>query len=361
MFRVLWGIILTLTLLGIGCKKGGTTGSRQMPAPQVIVAEARTERVVETLSLIANVQANEMIDIKAEADGVVQEILFEEGQPVEKGQLLVRLDETRFAASLAQAEANYQLSESIFQRSKQLFEGQLISQQEFDQAASTFQANTANVDWARRQLKDARIYAPFAGVMSSRNISPGQVISKNTIVSWLIDLDPVKIEFQIPERFIGQVKTGQQIEMSVAAYPNREFSGEVFFISPYVDPTNRTALVKAYIPNPKLELKPGMFANLDLTLTVRENSLVIPELALAQILTNNQAVVYAVDSNNVAHPRTIKTGLRLVGTIEVLEGLKAGDRVIIEGLQKVIPGSPVRVASPEGSNPAASPVGEKAS
>ena len=327
-----------------------------MPPPQVIVAPARTQRVVETLSRVGNVQANEMIDIRSEIEGVVEEIHFEEGQRVEKGQLLVTLDATKLAASVAQTEANFQLSKANFERSKQLYEDKLISQQDYDQSAAAFQANVANLDLMRRQLKDARIVAPFEGVMSVRNISPGQVISKNTIVSWLIDLDPVKIEFQIPERFLGEVKEKQKIDIKVAAYPEETFSGEVFFVSPYVDPTNRTALVKARIPNPDLTLKPGMFANLDLTLTVRENSVVIPEAAITQILTNNQAVIFEVDKQNVARMKTILTGVRLVGAIEVLEGLQPGDQVIIEGLQKVVPGVPVRIAKSPGSGGEASPV-----
>ena len=324
-----------------------------MPAPQVVVAEVISKRVVESLSRVADVQANEMIEIQTEADGFVREILFEEGQRVEKGQLLVRLDDTKFATALAQSEANFQLSKANFDRSKQLFADKLISQQEFDQAAATYQANQANLEYARRLLEDARIVAPFDGIMSSRNVSPGQFITKNTIVSWLIDLDPAKIEFQLPERYLGQVRTNQEINMTVAAYPSRTFTGRVFFVSPYVDPTNRTALVKASISNPDYALKPGMFASLDLTLTVRESSLVIPESAITQILPNAEGLVFAVDANNMAQSRKIKTGVRLVGEIEVLEGLAAGDKVIVEGLQKVIPGAPVRIAPPA-EQPAAS-------
>lgn len=318
-----------------------------MPPPQVVVAEAKTQRVAETLSRVANVQANEMIDIRSEIDGVVEEIRFEEGQRVEKGQLLLTLDETKLAATLAQIEANFQLSKANYDRSKQLLDEQLISQQEFDQAAAAFQANVANLELTRRQLQDARIYAPFEGVVSVRNISPGQVITRNTIVTWLIDLDPVKIEFQVPERFLGAVQEKQDIQMTVTAYPNEQFRGQVFFVSPYVNPTNRTAMVKAYIPNPDLKLKPGMFASLQLTLDVRENAVVIPEAAVTQILTNNQAVIFTVDREGTARMKTIQTGVRLRGTIEVLGGVEAGERVIVEGLQKVVPNVPVRIAQPE--------------
>ena len=150
-------LLMAATICLTGCKKEVKGGPAKMPPPQVVVAEARTQRVVETLSRVANIQANEMVEIKAEIDGVVQEIGFQEGQKVEKGQLLVRLDETRLAATLAQAEANFKLAQANFERAKQLSEEKLISQQEFEQNAATFQANQANLDFTRRQLKDARI------------------------------------------------------------------------------------------------------------------------------------------------------------------------------------------------------------
>jgi len=356
------GAMGALALALAGCKPKGAASGAKPPPPQVVVAEARTQRVVETLSRVADVQANEMVEIKAEADGIVEEILFLEGQQVEKGHLLVRLDETKFAASLAQSEANFKLAQANFDRSKQLLAERLISQQEFDQSAAGFQANQASVELTRRQLKDARIYAPFEGVVSSREVSPGQLITKSTVVSWLIDLDPVKVEFHVPEKFLGQVAVKQQIAVGVEAFPGERFQGEVFFVSPFVDPVNRTALVKAEIPNPQHKLKPGMFANLDLTLVVRERSTVIPEAAITQILTNAQAMVFAVGADSTAQPRKIKTGVRLVGAVEVLEGLEPGEKVIVEGLQKISPGAPVRIVPTEASAPppAAAKPGAKA-
>ena len=316
-----------------------------MPAPQVVVVAAATERIVEKLSVVANLQANEMVELKSETDGVVSEIGFEEGHKVKAGQLLVRLDESKFAASLAQTEANFKLAESSYQRAKQLFNDKLIAQQEFDQTAATFQANQANVDFARRQLRDARIVAPFDGVMSSRLISPGQVISRNQVLTWIIDLDPIKVEFQLPEKFLGQVAVSQKIEASVAAYPGKRFGGEVFFVSPFVDPTNRTAQIKGRIPNPEMVLKPGMFANMDLLLSMRDEAIVIPETAVTQILEQSKAQIYVVDDSGTAQLRTVDMGVRQAGTIEVLKGLREGEKVIIEGLQKVAPGVKVRTAS----------------
>jgi RND family efflux transporter MFP subunit len=325
----------------------GGTGSGGAPAVQVSVAEARRQPVVETLSLVGTLAADEMIEVKSETDGTVMAIRFQEGQAVKQGDVLVRLDETKSAASLAQAEANLKLSEATYQRNQQLLDDKLISQQEFDQAAATYTFNLRVVDWMKRQLKDAQIHAPFSGVVSSRLVSPGQVITKNTTLTWLVDLDPMKVEVSVPERFLGQLRPGQNLELTVAAFPERKFTGRVFFVAPFVEPATRTALVKASIPNPDGELKPGMFANLDLALTVRAQALVLPEAALAQLLEGGQARVLTVTATNTVQFRVVKLGVRTAGLVEVAAGLQPGERVVVEGAQKVGPGSAVKPVAAE--------------
>jgi membrane fusion protein (multidrug efflux system) len=326
----------------VGCKKK-TSAATPVMAPRVIAVTARSQPVAEILSLVGSVTANEMVDIRGEADGVVQEILFKEGESVKKGQELVRLDESKFSAAVTEGEANFALSKANFDRAKHLFESQLISQQEFDQARTVFEATRANLELNKRMLKDARIYAPFEGIVGSRSISPGQVVRKEAILTTIVDLDPVKVEFNVPEKFLGQVRVGQNLEIGVAAYPGRKFQGKVFFISPYVDLTNRTALVKAEVPNRSGDLKPGMFANLELTVTIRENAVVIPEVALTQILDKGRAMVFVVDAATNAQLRPVQLGVRLAGQVEV-EGIKPGERVIVEGTQKTVPGRPVQLA-----------------
>jgi membrane fusion protein, multidrug efflux system len=341
--RTLCIVVVALLALPLaGCKKKAS-GAPQMMAPRVIAVTARSQPVAEVLSLVGSITANEMVDVRGEADGVVQEILFKEGQTVKKGQELVRLDESKFASAVAEGEANFALSKANFDRAKHLFESQLISQQEFDQARTSFESTRANLQFNKRMLKDARIYAPFEGTVGARSISPGQVIRKEAILTTIVDLDPVKVEFNVPEKFLGQVRVGQDLQIGVATYPGRTFRGKVFFISPYVDLTNRTALVKAEIPNPTGELKPGMFANLDLTVTVRENAVVIPEVALTQTLDKGRAMVFVVDAATNAQLRAVKLGVRLAGLVEV-EGIRTGERVIVEGTQKTVPGRPVQLA-----------------
>lgn len=339
--------LLSAAVLAVGaCKPkptGGGPAAAGGMAVQVIAVPARQQPVVESISLVGTVTPNEMVELKAETDGIVREINFSEGQKVQKGELLVALDDTRSAALLAQSEANLQLAKTSFDRVKQLFVGKLISQQEYDQADANFSASEAGVNVMRRQLKDSRVVAPFAGYTSARQISPGQVISKATLLTALVDLDIVKVEVGVPERYLGELQIGQKVEFRVAAYPKDSFKGEIYFISPQLEAGTRTALIKARIANPDGKLKGGMFASLNLTLQLRESALVIPEPA---IISNGDAtIVFALTPTNTAFMKPIKTGLRLAGKVEVLSGLTAGEMVVVEGTQKLRPGAPVRLST----------------
>lgn len=340
----LLAVLVSISPAVTGCKKEAAKGGGAPPAyaAQAVIAEAKLQAVNETLSLVGSVAANEMVEIKSETDGTLEEVLFTEGQKVKQGDLLIRLDESKFTASVNEAEANFKLSETTYERNKQLLRDKLISQQEYDQAAAQYQANKASLELKKRLLKDARIYAPFKGTMSSRQVSPGQVIAKNTTLTWLIDLDPVKVELNVPERFVSQLKVGQKIEITVAAYPGRTFLGEVFFVAPFVESATRTALVKARIDNPNSELKPGMFANLNLTLKLKEDAIVIPESSV--IASGDRNIVYVLDQEDAAQIRPVKIGIRQAGLVEILSGVKPGERVVSEGIQKIRPGGKVKAA-----------------
>lgn len=338
-----------------GCKKpAAPSGGGGKPAGggfavQAVVIEARVQPVTESLSLVGSVTANEMVEIKSETDGTVEEILFSEGQNVKQGDLMLRLDDSKMAATVSEAEANFKLTATTYERNKQLLNGKLISQQEFDQAAAQYQGSQASLDLKRRQLRDTKIVAPFKGVVGARQVSPGQVISKNSTLTWLVDLDPVKVEVNIPERYLSQLAVGQTVDFSVAAFPNERFKGEVYFISPQLDAATRTALIKARIPNPGHKLKGGMFANLALNLQLRDAAIVIPEPAL--VSNGESDYVFIVDEKSTAQMRPVKLGLRLAGRAEVLTGLKPGDKVVVEGVQKIFPGAPVKAAPESAAAP----------
>ncbi len=341
------GLLAIFTLAG--CKKNVAATTAAPPTIQVVAIEAKSQAVSETLSLPATVAANESVEIKPETDGIVQEINFAEGEHVEKGRTLVQLDETKFAAELAEAEANLKLSEANFSRAKQLFQDKLISQQDFDQTASAFAVNQAGLELKRRILKDARVSAPFGGIVGARDVSPGQVVSRSTRLTSLVDLSVVKVEVKVPERYLRQLRIGQQLEFAVAAFPDERFRGEVYFISPEISESTRTALVKARIPNDEGKLRGGMFANLDLTLQLRESAIVIPEPALMS--NGDQFSVFVIDEKNTAQIRPISVGYRLAGKAEIVKGLAAGESVVVEGIQKLRPGARVKRAPPEAAAP----------
>ena len=346
-----------------GCRKESAQGGAGVPpvyATQAVVTEAKVQPVNETLSLVGSVAANEMVEIKSETDGTLEEVLFTEGQRVKQGDLLIRLDESKFIASVNEAEANFKLSETTYERNKQLQRDKLVSQQEYDQAAAQYQANKASLELKKRLLKDARIYAPFKGTMSSRQVSPGQVIAKNTTLTWLIDLDPVKVELNVPERFVSQLQVGQKIEITVAAYPGRTFAGEVFFVAPTLDPATRRLQLKAWVPNPSRRLRPGMFANLDLKLGERSDALMVPDEAVVYDRQGNY--VWRLGEGNVAERVPVEVGAHQEGLVEIVRGVRAGDVIVSAGTHKVTQGAVVRpvaptLAEPPAAAPGPAPVG----
>ncbi len=347
-------MVLGALSLGVpGCQRAGApagspagaAGPGAGLAMPVVAVEARRRPVVESISLVGNLAPNEAIEVKAETDGVVQEVLFEEGQTVEAGDLLVRLDETKWLAELADARARLQLAEASYARARQLRDNRLISEQEYDQAASTLAVSRATVALRERQARDARVVAPFRGRTGARQVSPGQVITRNTVITWLVDLDPMKLEMNVPERFLGQVQPGQRVEFTVVAHPDRRFTAEIYFVAPRLDEVTRTALVKALVPYPEGLLKAGMVANLELQLVVRPEAILIPEAALMS--NGEMTFVFLVDAAETVALRPVKPGQRLPRWVEITEGLTGGERVIVEGHQKVGPGMKVLPAGPD--------------
>ena len=351
--------IICILMLGViaaalvACeRKKGATGAGRGPgdmAVQVVAVEARREPIVETLSLVGTLLANEMVEVKSEIEGMVVALPFQEGQRVEKGALLVQLDDSELSAGVAEAEANFQLTQITFERNKQLFTDKLISRQEYDQSHAAFISARATVDRRKSELKHTRIFASFPGIAGGRQVSPGQVISKNTTITWVVDLDRLKAEFSVPEKFLGHLRVGQKIQMAVAAFPSEKFVGEVYFIGPQVDPNMRTALIRAYVSNQELKLKPGMFANLDLALRVKEDAVLVPEPALMPI--GDRVTVLVVDKEQIAQLRPVKVGTRTAGMVEIVSGVSNGELVIVEGTQKARPGGKVRLAPVEATKP----------
>lgn len=349
--------VLTAILAFSGCgsdRRGGHPGGPMGGfAMNVVAVPVKIQKIEEKISLVGNLQADESIEIKNQIAGVIEEIGFAEGQAVEQGQMLFVIDAGKLKASLAQAQANLSLAQTTFERLSTLIKANAISQQEFDQATADLEARKAQIDLINAQLKETQITASFAGITGDRKVSIGQFVNQGTLLTTLIKQDPMKAELHIPERFLGQLKEGQNIEVTVAAYPNETFKGQVYFIDPQVNELTRTALIKAKLPNLDGRLLRGMFANLNLIVSIRQQALVVPETAL--IMKSEDVFVFVVDAENKAQMREVKVGVRLVGQVEIVEGLIAGENVIVEGHQKIGPGSLVKIKTDKNDEPSKEP------
>lgn len=335
--------VLAAALLASGCgKKGpdGPGGPGGMVVP-VVGVRVQAHELKDRIALVGTLIANEAVDIKSEIEGLIDEIRFEEGQQVKAGDVLATIDRHKLNAELAQAEANLRLAESTKQRYAMLAATRAVSKQEIDQAAMSDETARAVLERVEAQLKDATVVAPFEGVLGERLVSVGQYVSRGQMLTTLIDGDPMKAEFHVPERYLTQMSEGQRIEISVSAYPGKQFLGEVYFIAPEVNESTRTVLVKAKLPNPDGELRRGMFANLQLVLQVRERAITVPESAL--MMQGDSVFVYTVDESGVVAMRPVQVGVRLAGEVEILSGIAPDETVVVEGIQKIGPGATVTV------------------
>ncbi len=334
--------LLVLPMLaGCGQKKAAGKGGYGGFAVNVVAEAVKQEKIEDKIFLVGTLAADEAIEIKNEVSGVIEKIGFDEGQAVKKGQMLFTIDASKLNASLSQTEANLHLAQTTFDRLSSLIKAGAVSQQEFDQAKSDLDAKKAEVDLMKAQLEETVILASFDGVVGERKASIGQYVSQGTKLTYLIRQDPMKAEFRVPERYLGQLKEGQDIEVTVAAYSNEKFDGQVYFIDPRVEEQTRTALVKAKVPNKEAKLRTGMFANLDLIVSVRQEALVVSERAL--IPQADDIYIFVVDSESKAQKKLVKVGVRLAGKAEITEGLSVGENVIVEGYQKIGPGSAVKI------------------
>ena len=199
------------------------------------------------------------------------------------------------------------------------------------------EAKVANLE---ARLRDYTIRAPFAGFLGIRQISTGAVVDSETVITTLDDITTIKLDFTVPETYLGALKNGMNVSAQSAAYPDRNLTGTVTAISSRVDPETRTLMVRAQIPNPDGLLKPGMLLTVDL-IKDQSQSLIIPEEAV--ILEKDKKFTLVVTPENRVEKKEIVTGRRSPGKVEVINGLNAGHQVIVQGITRVRPGIPVKV------------------
>jgi len=318
---------------------GGPSGAvaRNNAPASVTLAAVRSERVSQKLEALGNARANESVDISTKISNIVTAVTFRDGERVKRGQVLVQLDNAQARADVAAAQAAVTESESLYNRSRELLNTQALSKSSFDQLEATLKANRARLGAATARLEDTVIRAPFSGRVGLRRVSVGTLISPGDVITTLDDTSVIKLDFSVPENFLASLREGLSIRASAPAFPGRSFAGKVSSIDSRVDMATRSVIVRALLANEDGALKPGMFLNVSLANDERE-ALVIPEEALSP--EAERQYVYVVANGKVSR-REVHIGGRQPGTVEVLAGLSAGERVIVEGTQKVRDGASV--------------------
>lgn len=336
---------------GAAAGAGGPPGGEMPPLP-VETATVELQPLVSGLQTVGSLRADESVVVRPEIAGRIQRIHFTEGGRVSAGQPLFTLDGSLAQADLNEASANLENSRRNAARAAELNADKLIARAEYDRTRAELAVNQARAASARATLSKMTLRAPFSGQIGLREVSVGEYVNAGQDLVTLVRLDPIEVDFSVPEGALSQLSRGQKISITVDGSPNDRFGGEVVAIDPSIDVNSRSVKLRAQIANPDGRLRPGQFAKLILQDDANAKGLLVPEQALMQ--AGEERFVYTV-VDGVAKKAVIKTGARVPGKVQVVEGLKAGDVVITAGQAKPMmhEGAKVMALPPPGAKPAA--------
>lgn len=335
--------LMVAAVLVVGCGPPPAAGGPPSEFPvQAVLAPVEESTLEESVRVVGSLRPLQSVEIVSELSAIIQELHFTEGTAVSKGDKLVQLRDDRIRARVRETEASFDLAAANFVRGQDLLKANTISQSDFDRLIAEYNVAAAVRDSAQADLADAIIRAPFDGMISERLVSAGAFLQVGQPITRLVQTDPLEASFAVPERFIGQIATDQEIRLRTTARPDEVYKGRVAFIDPVVNERSRTVLLRARVDNSDGNLKPGMFISLELVIKVDEEALMIPEAALQ--FRRDDTFVYVQDSDGRAERREVTIGVRQSERIQILSGLEAGDRVVVEGHQKMGPGSKIIVS-----------------
>lgn len=321
------------------------------PPPVSVEAEpARTLQWQQRIPAIGTLKSVQGVDLTAEISGTVSEVLFESGQRVERGQLLLRLSSEVEQASLKSAEAALALANVERNRARNLVGSSAISRSEFDRLNAEAQQAQASVEQLRATLEKRQVLAPFSGRIGLSQVERGDFLAAGAPIATLQDLSSLEVDFALPEQRAPQLSVGQRVLMRAAAYPDEHFQGEIIALNPRVDDSTRNLQIRARLANPEERLLPGMFAQLEVILPETPRRVVVPETAVTYSLYGDALyVVKEQDGEDgqkqqVAERRFVNTGERRDGLVVIEQGLQDGEWVVTSGQLKLDHGTPVSLA-----------------
>jgi len=314
---------------------------RDPRASVVQVAHPTRQDLRQVLEFTGDIVAIKEAGIFSKVSGNLERVLVDIGSAVRENQLLAVIDTTELSQTYEQASATYLNAQQTFDRTRDLFNQNLVAKQDYDNAEAALRVAQAARDGAVTRLAYARITAPFSGIITKRFLDPGALVTPgSTTLFTLMSLDSVKVIINVLERDIPQVNTGMPAHITVDAYPGREFQGAVTRTSQAVDPATRTMTVEIDIPNREHTLKPGMFARVVLVLNEHPDAMTLPETS---VLKDEQGTYVYVVESDTAFRRSVQTGLVQDSQTEILGGLSDSSRVVVAGQQFARDRSPVTI------------------
>ncbi|MGH8808085.1 MAG: efflux RND transporter periplasmic adaptor subunit, partial [Noviherbaspirillum sp.] len=286
--------------------------------PAVVdVAKVVNVKLVDDVNAVGSIRSNEAVIIRPEVAGRISKLNFDDGQQVNKGQLLIAFDSTVNQAEVQQAKAELGIAKANFERTDDLAKRKFISERARDESLANVQVQEARLALAQARLSKLEIRAPFSGIVGIRNVSVGDYVKDGADLVNLEDISSVKVDFRIPERYVDLVRKGQAIEVLVDALPGKPFRAKVDAVDPQVDSSGRSALLRGRIANPEGKLKPGMFARVRLILAERDDALVVPEESI--VPQGAKTTVWTVVDGKAVR-KEVKTGLRRAAKVEIVQG-----------------------------------------
>lgn len=349
---------LVLVLLALGLTFGGIFGWKyyQMqqqaaqaatpPPPATVAAtHVRTQTWQSYLHAIGSLVAIQGIQVNNEVPGQVKEIAFKSGDKINKGEILLQLDDSVDQAELAGLIADQRLAELQFRRMAKLYSEQSVSRAELDEAKARLENTEAQVASKQALINKKRIRAPFSGSLGIRQVDLGEYLAPGSPIVPLQALDPIYVDYSLPEQHFDKLSVGQQVLLEVPAYPGDTFEGRIVAINPGVDRGTRSVRVRALLNNPKFRLRPGMFAEVRTVLSERHDVLTLPRTAVTYNPYGD--AVFVIQEQNqalVVQRKQVTTGQTRDGSVEIIKGLAQGQRVVSVGQVKLRNGQQVTIS-----------------
>lgn len=318
--------------------RGAASGVAVGKPPSVEVARVELARLTDDTRAVGSLRSRRGVVLRPEISGRITQLNFTDGQRVRKGQVLVQFDDQLQLAQVQQSLAELSIAQANQKRNQELVAENFISQRSLDESAANLQVAQAKLALAKATAARLKIVSPFDGIAGIRQVNVGDYLKDGADIVNIEDIEAIYVDFRLPERYQSKVRRGQTAVLDIDALPGRQYMAQIQAIDPLIDANGRSIGIRGCIDNRQLQLRPGMFARVNIVFGVRENASVIPEEAI--VPQGGRQFVIKVLNGPKEQTRTtqrveVKVGLRSPGKVEILEGLQSGDTVVTTGQQRV--------------------------